>query len=97
MIIDANAVLTLAVANQSFKTIAGQCSKVSERCGRLQTVKLQARGTFESRECLDPFPKGEVFGPPIPVAKNHQLKVTTMTRYVKRTCRAIAAPGVSDS
>jgi hypothetical protein len=71
LIVNAYAVLTLAVANQSFKTIAGQSGKVSERRGRFQTVKLQARRTLKSRECLDPFPKSEVPGLLIPIAKNH--------------------------
>jgi hypothetical protein len=70
---------------QRFKTVAGQSGKVSERCGRLQSVKLQARGTFNSRESLDAFPARELSGPLIPIANDHFQKLAGITRYVKRT------------
>ena len=50
LIIDTDAVLTLAISQQRFKTIAGQGRKVSQRRGRLQTVELQTRGVFKARE-----------------------------------------------
>ncbi len=84
LIVNANTVLALAVAYQSFKAIAGQNGQVSERCGRLQTVKLQARGALESRESLGAFAGGEVSGPTVPVADNHWRNMTGITCYVKR-------------
>src|SRR5882724_6978134 len=71
LVVNANTVLTLAVADQSFEAIARQSGKVPERCGRLQTVELQARGALESRECLDPFPRREAAGPFVAIAKDH--------------------------
>jgi hypothetical protein len=75
LIVNANAVLALAVADQRFEAIAGQNGKVSERCGYLQTVKLQARGTLKPRECLDPFAGSEISGPAVPIADNPWFKM----------------------
>ena len=83
LIVNADAVLAFAIANQRFKTIAGQSDKVLKGRGRLQTVKLQARGAFKSRECLDPFSGGEVSGPLVPIAHYHRLRLPGITRYVK--------------
>jgi hypothetical protein len=66
LIVDTDAVLALAIAHPRFKSVSGQRGKVPQRRGSLHTVKLQARGSFKSRECLDPFPGGEVSGPLIP-------------------------------
>lgn len=88
LIVDAYAVLALAVAMQRFKTVAGQRGKVCERRGRLQTVQLQARGTFDSGEGLDALSARELSGPLIPIADDHFQKLAGVTRYVKRTRRA---------
>jgi hypothetical protein len=61
----------LRPAGQRFKTVAGQGGKIFQRCGRLQTVKLQARGAFDPGECLGPFPGGEVPGALVPIADDH--------------------------
>jgi hypothetical protein len=63
LIVNADAVLALAVAMQRLKTIAGQCGQVSQRRGCLKTVELQPRGPVKTRERLDPFSSGEVLGP----------------------------------
>src|SRR6266704_530279 len=76
LIINANAVLLLAVAQKGFKAIAGQGGNVSKRCGRFETVKLQARGTLKSRESLDAFAGGEISCPTVPIADNHWPKMT---------------------
>jgi hypothetical protein len=55
LIVDPNAVLSLAVADKHLKSVARQCGKVPQRRGRLHTIKLQACGPFKSRECLDSF------------------------------------------
>src|SRR5712691_10227276 len=52
------------------------------RTWRLQTVELQTRGTFKPRECLDPFPGGEVSGALVPVTDDHWLKIAGIMRYV---------------
>jgi antitoxin ParD1/3/4 len=62
LIVNPDAVVTLAVAYQRFKTVTRQCGKVPQRRSRFHTVKLQARGSFKSRECLDPSPSGEFSG-----------------------------------
>ena len=90
LIINADAILALAVAYQSFKPIARQRRKVPRRSGRLETVQFQARGPFKSRKCPDSFPSGEISGPFVPIAddhcpnKYHQLRVTSS---VKRSFR----------
>jgi len=88
LIVNANAVLALAVAYQRLKTVPRQCSKVPQRRGRFHTVKLQARGSFKSREWLDPFPGGEFSGPLVPIANDHcskyqEVRVTSSVRTNK--------------
>ncbi len=84
LIVNANAVLALAVAYQRFKTVPRQCGKVPKRRSRFHTVKLQARGSFKYGECLDPFPGGEFSGPLVPIADDHYPKIPESTPYVKR-------------
>jgi hypothetical protein len=45
------------------KRFPGNAARSLSDVAALQTVKLQARGTFKSRECLNPLPDGEVPGP----------------------------------
>src|SRR5258708_17263362 len=85
LIVNANAVLSLAVTKHRFKTVAGQCSKVSKRCGRLQTVQLQPRGAFKPGESLDELPSGKVPRPLVPIARDHSKKIAGITRYLKPT------------
>src|ERR1700746_2081643 len=63
LIVNADAVLALAVAYQRFKTVTRQCGKIPQRRSRFHTVRLQARRSFKTRECLNPFPGGEFSGP----------------------------------
>ena len=71
MIVDANAVLALAIPRQGFQAVAGECRKIPNRRSSLQTVELQARRSFEPGESLDPLPGGEVPGPLVPIVENH--------------------------
>jgi hypothetical protein len=70
------------------KRLPGQCRKVSQGHGCLQTVELEPRGAFEPRECLDPFAGGELCGALVPVTEDHWLKLTGIMRYVKRNVAA---------
>src|SRR5229473_968064 len=70
LIVNADAVLALAIADQGFEAIAGQSGNVSERCGGLETVELQARGALKTRKGLDAFARGEISGPAVPIADN---------------------------
>src|SRR2546429_766349 len=79
LIVNANTVLALAVADQRFEAIPGQGSNVPKRCGRFETVELQARGAVKSRKSLDAFAEGEISGPAVPI----------ITCYVKRTFLAM--------
>jgi len=72
LIVNADAVLALAVAYQRFKTVP----LGSQRRSRFHTVKLQARGSFKSGECLDQFPSREFSGPPVPIADDHYRKIS---------------------
>lgn len=40
LIINTDAVLTLAISRQRFKAIAWQCRKVSQGCSRFQTIEF---------------------------------------------------------
>src|SRR5437870_1863149 len=82
LVIDPDAVLTLTVPDQHFEPVAGQDGKVPQRHHCLDTVKLQLRGPFDPRECLDPFASGEFPGPFVPIADDHpprsrRLRVTS--------------------
>src|ERR1700690_1300260 len=71
LIVNANAVLALAIARQGFEAVAGERREIPNRGGSLHTVELQARGSFESRESLDPFPGGEIAASLVPIVENH--------------------------
>jgi hypothetical protein len=43
LIVNADAVLAFAIAEQRLKAIAGQGREVSQRSGRLKAVKLETR------------------------------------------------------
>src|SRR5262245_34736536 len=71
LVIDADAVLPLAVSGQRFKTVTGQRGEVLQRNGGFQTVQFEARGSFDAGEGFDSFAVGEVSGPLVPVADYH--------------------------
>jgi hypothetical protein len=56
----ANAVLSLAVAKQRLKSIAGQRSKVSKRYCRFPTFQLQPCGTLNAEERLNVLARSKV-------------------------------------
>jgi len=85
LIVNADAELTLAVATERFKAIAGQGGKVPQGRGCFQTVKLQPRRALKSGERLDPLSGGEISGPLVAEADNHRPKISGVTRYVKRS------------
>lgn len=75
LVVNANAVLALAVADEGFKTIAGQDGQIAERGSRLKTIKLQARGACKPGKRFDAFSSGKVSRPLVPVADDHQAKL----------------------
>ena len=75
LIVNANAALALAVADQNFEAIAWQSGQVSKTGSCLQTVELQARGALKPRKSLDAFAGGEISGPAVPIADNHWSKM----------------------
>jgi hypothetical protein len=87
LIIDADAVLAPAVSGQSFKSVAWQSGKISERRGGLKTVKLQASRAFDPGKGLDPISGGEVPAPLVAIADNHQFSIGLVMRYVQRISR----------
>src|SRR3989442_10429644 len=46
-----------------YTTLFRSHGKITEHDGRFQTVQLQTRSAFDTRECLDAFSAGEVSGP----------------------------------
>jgi hypothetical protein len=53
LVVDTDAVLAIPLSDKRLKTVAGQRSKVLQRNRNLETVKLEARGPFDSKEGLD--------------------------------------------
>lgn len=85
LVVDANAVLSLATANQRLKTIAGQGGQVAKRRGGFEAVELQPSGTLKPGKSFDPLSGSEVSRPLVAVADDHSAKLSRITRYVKRT------------
>ena len=56
LIVNADAVLALAVTYQRFKTVSRQRREITHRGSRLHTVKLQASGPLKAREALTRLP-----------------------------------------
>jgi len=83
LIVDADAVLAFAISGQRLKTVAGQSGQVLNRNGGLQTVQLEARGTFYARKRLDPFPGREVPCALIAIA-DYRITSKISFRYVLR-------------
>jgi len=71
LIVNADAVLALAVTYQRFKTVSRQRGEIAHRGSRLHTIKFQARGPLKARECLDSLTSGEFSGSLIPIADDH--------------------------
>lgn len=84
LVVDADAVLALTVANQRLKAIPRQGGKVSKRRGGFQAVQLEASRAFKSSKGFDPSSRSEVSRPLVAVANNHWSKISGITRYVKR-------------
>jgi len=81
LVVDGDAVLSLAVSLERFEAVSRQGCKVSEGDRGLQTIQLQTRGTFDAREGFDAFARREVSGPLVPVAadygsESHKICVT---------------------
>lgn len=71
LVVDADAVLALAVAGQCFEAIARQGGKVSKRRGCLQPVQPEATGPFKSAKRFDSPPGSEGLSSLVAVADNH--------------------------
>ena len=74
LVMDADAVLTLSVAPQSFEWVPRQRTEISELDGCFQTIKLEPCSALNSRERLDSLTGGEVPGPLVPVADDHSFR-----------------------
>jgi hypothetical protein len=72
LIVNTDAVLALAVADQYFEAVPWQGGEIAERCSRFHTIKLEARGPFKARKHLYAFTGGEVLGSLVPIA-DYQL------------------------
>ena len=74
LIVDADAVLASSVSFQRFKPVARQNGEIFQLDGRLETVQLQPRGTFDTGECFDTFAGGEIGRALVPIADDHRLE-----------------------
>jgi len=70
LVVDANAVLTLAVPFQLFELKAGPL-KIQERCGRRQLEEATDGNRFDRGESSDPVPFEYRLGVAIVEAPNH--------------------------
>jgi hypothetical protein len=70
LVIDTDALLTLAGAFECFESIAGQV-QIDERNGRLQLVELHFRLVFEPGEGLSPLSGSELSGLLVSEADDH--------------------------
>src|SRR5262245_41413155 len=82
LVIDANAVLALAVTLQGFEPVTGQRTKIFDFDSCFQAVELQPGSALNSRERFDSLTGGKIFGPLVPVADNHSQSVSG--RYALR-------------
>jgi hypothetical protein len=75
--------LSFTVPHERFEAVAWQRSQIAERRSSFHPIQLQPSEHLKSRECLDPFPSGEVSGSLIPIAddhvvpKVHEVRVTS--------------------
>ena len=82
LVVDADAMLALAVSLQSFQAIAGQRRKIPQDHSSLQTIQFQPRSPFNARKRLHALACGKVSGPLVPIARDHRFK--TSARYALR-------------
>ena len=75
LLVDPNAVLTLAITFKRFQTVARQI-QVSERSRGVKLVKLHLRLTLEPREGLDSFASSELAGTLVAIGHDHGDKNT---------------------
>jgi hypothetical protein len=71
LVVNPDAVLAFAIANEPFEAISRQCGKILKRDSSLQAVKLKARSAFDAREGFDPFPSSKISGSLVPIAQDH--------------------------
>src|SRR6516164_3424334 len=83
-VIDANAVLTLAVSLQCLQTVAGQRGQVAQGNRGIQLVQLKKGGALNSGESLDALTGGELSSSLVPIADDHESVWNVFMRYVKR-------------
>ena len=72
LIVDPDAILALSISLQRLKTVARQNSQISELNGGLQTIQVQPRSPYDTRECLDMLAGREIRGALVPIADDHK-------------------------
>src|SRR5690242_4792908 len=71
LVIDADAVLTGAVALESFQSVPTDCGEVPKARRRVETIETHLGLSCETGKLLDVFASGETGGFSIPVTHNH--------------------------
>jgi hypothetical protein len=87
LIVNADAVLALAVAHQCFKAIARQGGEITERCSRLHTIKLETCRPFEAGQRLYTSPGSELSGPLVPITDYHLVLQDIMNYALRQAYR----------
>jgi len=87
LLIDADAVLPSAIADQGLQMIAGQMRKVLQVLRGLKNAQSLFRLMVEAFERGDPLPFRKAPGSAVPIASDHFPNLNNGTRYVKRISR----------
>src|SRR6266446_4980468 len=74
LIVDADAVLPLPIALQSFEPIAGQRRQIMKDMRRFEAIELEPSGPLDAGECFHALASGEVSRSPVAVANDHPDK-----------------------
>jgi hypothetical protein len=56
LVVDADAVLSFAVALEGLEPVSRQSREIAEHVGRFEPIQLHARGAFDARESFYAFP-----------------------------------------
>jgi len=72
LVVNADTELSLPVAVQSFKTVAGERCKVVYRCCCFQSIQLQPRRALHREKGFDAFTFGKVSRPLVAAAEDHK-------------------------
>ena len=84
LVVDADAVLALAIVFEGLETVSRQGSEVADGGCRFEAVEFQAGGPLNAGEVSYAPASGKSSSAFIPETQDHRMIVGINTRYVKR-------------